>query len=360
MHETTSQKTTDHMTPTEKTKVIQESPANDARQTGSSPEDSALIVAGKGSSRMNKLDLISPQFIREYLENYVANTARSYATSLRDFAEFMQESSSWAAIRSLVSLGQFGANMMVGRYRKHLIDQGQSGSTVNTRMAAVKSLFKFCKLVGVVEWELHAKGVKVVGYANTKGPGLVAVQEVLDQVSKGTCKAKVARDEVIIRLLYDCGLRRAEVVRLDCGDVDFNEKLLEIRGKGRHDSEWVPLSGPTLDSLRRWIDLRGHWEGPLVLRFAYDYKSKCTTMKPERLASNGLYWIVREYGRLIGKRVRPHGLRHTAITEALDKTDGDVVSVAAFSRHKDLNTVRVYDDNRKERARKVSDLVAIK
>jgi len=51
-------------------------------------------------------------------------------------------------------------------------------------------------------------------------------------------------------------------------------------------------------------------------------------------------------------------LRHAAITEALDITRGDVRAVQKFSRHRDLRTLTVYDDNRRDLAGEVAKLVA--
>jgi integrase/recombinase XerC len=56
--------------------------------------------------------------------------------------------------------------------------------------------------------------------------------------------------------------------------------------------------------------------------------------------------------------VRPHGLRHAAITHALDVAGGDVRRVAKFSRHRDLRTLTIYDDNRTDLAGEVAALVA--
>jgi len=56
--------------------------------------------------------------------------------------------------------------------------------------------------------------------------------------------------------------------------------------------------------------------------------------------------------------VRPHGLRHAAITHALDVTGGDVRRVQKFSRHRDLRTLTVYDDNRQDIAGQVAAMVA--
>jgi integrase len=63
-------------------------------------------------------------------------------------------------------------------------------------------------------------------------------------------------------------------------------------------------------------------------------------------------------GAKAGLTVRPHGLRHLAITTALDRSNGDVRAVAKFSRHKDLRALSRYRDNRPDPAGKVAALVA--
>ncbi|MEG3900925.1 tyrosine-type recombinase/integrase [Microcoleus sp. B4-C5] len=57
------------------------------------------------------------------------------------------------------------------------------------------------------------------------------------------------------------------------------------------------------------------------------------------------------------KQMSPHRIRHSAITAALDATDGDVRKVQKLSRHKNLNTLMVYDDNRGRDQRDVTELL---
>ena len=66
-----------------------------------------------------------------------------------------------------------------------------------------------------------------------------------------------------------------------------------------------------------------------------------------------------ELGKAAGivRRVRPHGLRHEAITTALDKTQGNVRKVQRFSRHKDVRTLMRYDDNRRDEGGDVARLI---
>ena len=80
--------------------------------------------------------------------------------------------------------------------------------------------------------------------------------------------------------------------------------------------------------------------------------------KGERLTGAGLYHLVQTLGRRAGLTVRPHGLRHAAIPEALEKTGGNVRAVQRFSRHRDLRTLTTYDDNCTDLAGEVAALMA--
>ena len=80
--------------------------------------------------------------------------------------------------------------------------------------------------------------------------------------------------------------------------------------------------------------------------------------KGQRLTGAAVYHIVGWLGAKAGLTVRPQGLRHLAITTALERTNGDMRAVAKFSRHKDLRTLSRYRDNRPDLAGKVASLVA--
>lgn len=97
--------------------------------------------------------------------------------------------------------------------------------------------------------------------------------------------------------------------------------------------------------------MRGIAPGPLFTNLDHGHAAR-------RLTGRGVYDVVRELGAAAGLRVRPHGLRHAAITEALDRTHGDLRAVQRFSRHRDLRLLLVYDDNREDLGGQVARLVA--
>ena len=91
--------------------------------------------------------------------------------------------------------------------------------------------------------------------------------------------------------------------------MDLQQGALAVRGKGRTSKQLLSLPEPTKAALDGWLATRGTEPGPLLTNF--------DRRKPgRRLSGTSLYRMVRLLGEKNGLKVRPHGLHHTAITEA--------------------------------------------
>jgi len=133
--------------------------------------------------------------------------------------------------------------------------------------------------------------------------------------------------------------------------VDLNAGRISILGKGELEREPVALPEETARALADWIEIRG--DEPGTLFYNYDRRSV-----DRRLTYDGIYKIVLTVAARAGIKTRPHGFRHTAITEALELTNGNLAAVRDFSRHKSYEVLRFYDDNRQDRGGEVAKLVA--
>ena len=169
---------------------------------------------------------------------------------------------------------------------------------------------------------------------------------------EGRQDAKGARDTTMLHLLFDLGLRRAEVVSLDLEHLDLPGGTVSVMGKGRRERITLTLPEPTREALAAWLTFRGEEDGPLFT--SMDHAGKGSG----RLTGRALHQVVQAIGRKVDLHVWPHGLRHAAITTALDMTAGDVRSVARFSRHSDIRVLSRYDDNREDMGGRVACLIA--
>jgi integrase/recombinase XerC len=163
--------------------------------------------------------------------------------------------------------------------------------------------------------------------------------------------AKGIRDGAIVRLLHDLALRRGEIVTLDVEHVDLERKALHVMGKGKTGRLWITMPTRTENAVRTWLDVRGSEPGALFT--ALDARSF-----GHRLTGSAIYAIVRDLGLKLGVKTRPHGLRHTAITSALNKTGGNTREVQKFSRHADQRTLGLYDDARRDMAGEIAEMVS--
>jgi integrase/recombinase XerC len=309
--------------------------------------DAALVpMTPAPVERTNK----AAALVAAFLAGRNERTLRAYRNDLEDFRSYLKAGDVDEAARILLSRGHGEANALVLAYRADMVTRKLQAATVNRRLAAVRSLVKLARTLEMVPWSIEVENLKAQAYRDTRGPGRQGFRRLMEEAGSRTDR-KALRDRAVLRLLHDLALRRAEVVSLDVEDVDLESGSVTILGKGRTQKERLSLPEPTKAALSSWIGARGTEPGPLFLNFD-------RAGKGARLTGTGLYLVVRDLGRKAGLTVRPHGLRHAGITEALDLTNGNIRAVQRYSRHRDMRILNVYDDNRADLGGDVARLVA--
>ncbi len=316
--------------------------------------NTALLPARGGIRAQAPADRLEA-IIQAFFARRSPRTREAYGRALQDLAGWMNEADGVRAILVLIGRGdehaQGEANLRVMEYMADLKGRGLSPASMNQRLAAVKSMVKLARQAGLVSWSLEVEGEKAQAYRDTRGPGVVAVDALLRRLA-GMATRKAVRDFALLRLLFDLGLRRAELVSLDLDHLDLQGRRLSIQGKGRSGREPLTLPEPTAAALSRWLELRGSEPGPLFS--SLDHAGKGSG----RLTADGLYKLLKCYGRALGFDLRPHGIRHTAITRAGELTNGNLVAMASFSRHKKLDVLGKYLDNMKDLQGETAALLA--
>lgn len=292
--------------------------------------------------------------MQAFLSGRSEQTVRAYRQDMEDFRSFVGTDKPEEAARYLLSRGQGEANALALAYKANLLERGLQASTVNRRLASLRSMVKMARTLGMVSWALDVENMKAESYRDTRGPGRQGFRRLAD-VAASRKDAKGLRDMAAIRLLHDLGLRRGEVVGLDIEDLDLENGTVAVLGKGRTQKVNLTLPEPTKAALEAWLTARGMEPGPLFISFDRAGKGD------GRLTGKSLYCIVRELGEKVGLKTRPHGLRHTAITEACKAAQAngiDLEEVLDFSRHKDVKILMVYRDRERNVQGKLASLVA--
>ena len=242
----------------------------------------------------------------------------------------------------------------LGKYQSELLERGYSPNTINARVAAVKSLVRYAYDYGRVSFTLEkVRSLPPTIYSDTTGIKAESFSKMLSLPDTTTVKGK--RDYAILRLLWDNALRRSELTSLDVSDFDPSSGTLNIKGKGRLSREKVHLAPGTVEAIFDWLEARINYQQHDPLFIALDPNSYGT-----RLSGKSVYLLVRKSGEAIAphKVLSPHRIRHSSITAVLDATGGNVRLAQKLSRHKNLNVLTVYDDNREELQKSASHLLA--
>ena len=295
------------------------------------------------------------EVVAAFLDRGSKHTAKGYAADLRDFATFLKVSGPAEALAKLAKLGQGAANYEVRTYQNALRKAGKSPATINRRLAAIQSLLKAARQMGACTLILEIDRERDQQYRDTRGPSIEKVRAISADLGRDAADGnkKAVRDLAIVRLLFNLGLRSHEIVGLDLKHYDRDGKRLSILGKQRIRREWVTVSSKATESLEAWLTIRGEGPGAIFLsmrRTAYVPKGTlCRSSR--RLHREDIYRLLKPWG------IRPHGLRHAAITAALEATGGDIAKVQKFSRHSNPIVLMAYDDNRKDEAGRIAGLL---
>jgi len=263
------------------------------------------------------------------------NTKQAYLKDLAMFSTLLNLS-----LAEFLHLSKEQALEVGFQFKALLIEAGLSEATVNRRLSSLKALAKMGKLLGVCSWDLkEVEGEKIQSYRDTSGVSLETFKQVLNSVKRETTKG--IRDYALLKLLWEAGLRRGELVKLTWADLDIGGKL-SILGKGRGtQAETISITPSLREALLAWKAVSPTQEGSIFVSL-----DRVSFAHP--LTGDGLYKLIRKYFKSIDaeKIMSPHRIRHSVITELLDASNGNVRTVQKFSRHKSVNTLLIYDDNR--------------
>ena len=254
-------------------------------------------------------------------------TRRAYGSDLREFGRWFGPDSPIDDIDIRV-LADWVAEL--GRAREH----GKlAPATIGRKLVSVRSLLRFARGPGFVpDASLAPRRPRRLPDAPKQG-------EVEDIVAGlGGDSALALRNQALVELVYSAGLRSAEAVGLDLGDVAFEQEHVHVRhGKGAKD-RIVPL---------------GEEAAHLVARYLHEARPKLA-----RGAENALFLSVRGH-RLDTSTLRrlvphPHRLRHAFATHLLEG-GADLRTIQELLGHASLSTTQMYSHVDAKRLRKVYD-----
>lgn len=295
-------------------------------------------------------------WIREFLNelqfhrNVSPHTVRNYASDLEQFRSFLITSPSGEE-RPAPDLEQID-NITIREFLGHLYGQGNRKSSVARKLAALRSFMKFLAARGAI----RKNPAKLVASPRQEKrlPEFLMVDAAAELVQLPDVATSIGkRDRAILELLYATGVRASELVGLDIGDVDLEESLLRVLGKGRKE-RIVPFGEKAREALGGYLAVRSEFlaRGQRGKSVAPEVGSKPMTRDGEavflnfrggRLTTRSVGMIVDRYVVRLSQRLRvhPHTLRHSFATHMLN-AGADLRSIQELLGHESLSTTQKY------------------
>lgn len=172
-------------------------------------------------------------------------------------------------------------------------------------------------------------------------PTFLSVDEAFELLdAPGEKSALDLRSRAMMELFYSSGLRLSELAGLDVIDIDFNQELIKVRGKGKKE-RIVPVGRRALKAVKEYLEKTGE------IRKSIDVD---IFKKPLFLNAQGKRITTRSIARIvdaatsksgIGRKISPHALRHSFATHLLN-AGADLRSIQELLGHKSLSTTQKY------------------
>jgi integrase len=214
-----------------------------------------------------------------------------------------------------------------------------SVATRNKYLATSRVFMKECYRLGIVDRDVTSNVRSFKQTQQHKVDGLTN-EEVLLICEWLHQHPEKLRERALLCLLLFQGLRQAEICNIRLRDIDLKAGTLFILGKSRDDYERVYLHPNTTRSLRRYC------KSLKVISDDYLFTSKRRASQAGKLTTRGLQSIVKGVFEELGIDRTVHGCRHFHCSRLIQAMPGELSVVARFTRHRSLETLKIYDDNR--------------
>lgn len=300
---------------------------------------------------------VSLELVEEYLRELKPTTQKTYRGALSRLAGFCSTSLA-GLLRTLQSLDVSGANLLALRWKNDLAGAGYLPASVNLHLSALKSLCRFLRMIGAISWTIETRSVKAATYKDTRGISLDQYKSLVASLSQEKIAKQFGRSwqveqaKTILQLMLSTALRRQEIAALSLGDIESDKCAIWVQTKGASEKRRISLTQKTKAAIIAWLGLRES--------LGVEHDGLFVRGDGERLTGNALYYLIQRIGKIAGNGLdlRPHQLRHTAITQAFEAAKKDpkigIAEIQKFSGHAKIETLLIYRDQVKDDALAVS------
>lgn len=248
----------------------------------------------------------------------------------RDLANFLR----WCASVKLDAIPRLDTQA-VRSYAAQLRRDGRDVATLERHLSSLRSLFNY----GIEQqWLTHNPAAEVRAPRKPRAlPKTLTREQARTAVEAPAIEDSTlaARDRAILELLYSSGLRRSELLGLNCGDFSLDGTEVRVTGKGSK-QRVVPVGGPARVAIAHWLRVRAELVGDAESALFVGHRG--ARLSASSLAQRLHYWAQRSG---LEARLHPHRMRHSFATHLLEES-ADLRAVQELLGHARLATTQIY------------------
>jgi len=284
------------------------------------------------------IDIMREKFL-DYLQfekRYSPHTITSYRKDLEDFYHFYLKTESSEDISK-------ADKKAIRNFIVDLSEKNISKRSINRKLSSLRSFYLFLLKIG----EISVSPVETISsmkfYAEKQIPMSEDEMKILEHDVLD--KAENILEKCIVEVLYQTGIRKAELCGLIFESVNLEENELKIQGKGNK-QRFIPISPNLSELLKNYLEIRNPLDG-FEMYFFVNKKGK-------KLTEKFVYVVVNKYLSLVTSKQKrsPHILRHSFATHVLDN-GAEISKVKEILGHSSLASTQVYTNANIEQLKKV-------
>ncbi len=269
---------------------------------------------------------------KEHIGKSSKHTISAYKNDLNQYIDFLSEKNI-----SLIDSKTIDIQNYLNKIGKN---QNISTSSMARKLASIKSMYKYLANNKIISNNI-SRLIKTPKIPK-RLPNFLSLKEIkklLDYPYGDSIKD--LRDRLILELFYATGIRISELVQVKIGDINFDDKLIKIKGKGNKE-RFVIFSDGMLAVLNDYLNKRGADSICSNIDFLFPSYLKKNRINAH-ISTRTVFSIVKKYIKNISKneKLSPHSIRHSFATHLLD-SGANVMSVRELLGHASLSSTQVY------------------
>lgn len=280
----------------------------------------------------------------ERFHDYIANERRMAAGTVNNYLADLRDFAQWLKNQDIVLLDEITAREVRGWQMEHM-DRGEAAGTVKRRLSSLSSWFRYLRRRGYYEADIMAK---VSAPRQPKRlPVFFKESETEHLYDEGLFADDFMgqRNKLMLRMLYETGMRRSELAGLKVQSVDFSSLTIKVLGK-RNKERLIPIENELAHNIKEYLALKEQEMGQSEWLFV--------NRKGNAVSTQDVYMTVKKYmtGLSNADRISPHVFRHSFATHLLNE-GGNIEAIKELLGHADLATTEVYTHVTREHMKEV-------